>query len=208
MLTAKNGLEQTPEEAHKCILRGPTILRYDKDFVTHRVKLLESLGYAEARRMVVMRPGMLSFKDETVKEHAAWWKQTGLDDVKILRDNPGLLGSCSTEVLQAKLDFLSRVAGMSNEDITKAALFSFSLDGRLRARYFYALLKNELARFRSMSTLMKATDAVFLGMLQGGKFRIDRASKAEVKSYQEQVASPEFVAWREQQEALILRGRE
>ena len=125
--------------------------------------------------------------------------------MKIVTANPTLLGAPKTKELQEKLEFLSRVAGMSTVDLNNAgSLFHGSLDGRLRPRYFYALQKHRLARFRSMHTMMKVTDAAFLAMMQGGPCT-DRASKAEVARYQKLVASAGFVAWRERQEARILQ---
>ena len=208
MLTAtENGLDLPLEEARKCILRAPTILLYDNDDFGRRVKLLESLGYAEARTMVLANSNVLNFKEETVKEHAAWWKQTGLDHVKLVSVLPTLLGSSSTEELQAKLDFMSRVAGMSNDDLNNAgSLFHRSLDGRLRTRFFYALMKQQLGGRYGINSLMQVTDAAFLAMMQGGTVN-DRASKADVARYQKLVASAGFVAWRERQEAHILRSR-
>ena len=205
MLT-DGGLCQSPKEARECILRGPAVLRYDDDAVVARVALLTSLGYANARAMVLKEPRVLTYKDETVKEHAAWWQQTGLDHVKLVTTQPGLLGKCPVKEMQAKLNFLSHVAGMSKEDLNKApSLFGRSLDGRLRARYFYALQKNRLARFRSMNTMMGETDATFLAMVQGGTARRDRASEAEVARYRKLVTSAKFAAWRERQEAWLTR---
>ena len=77
------------------------------------------------------------------------------------------------------------------------------MEGRLWARYFYALQKNRLARFGSMNTMMGATDASFLAMMQGGA-KPDSASEAEVALYRKLVTSAKFVAWRERQEACIL----
>ena len=95
---------------------------------------------------------------------------------------------------------------MSNEDLNKAGpLFARSLDGRLRTRYFYALQKHRLARFGTMNTMMQKTDATYLAMMQGGPCT-DRASKAEVARYQKLVASAGFVAWRERQEARLVRS--
>jgi hypothetical protein len=74
------------------------------------------------------------------------------------------------------------------------------LDDRLRARYFYALLKGRLARFTSMNTMMKETDATFLAMLQNQPYGT-RASELEVARYDKLVKSAKFVAWRERQEA-------
>ena len=205
MLTAtENGLGLSLEEARKCILRGPQILSSDHGKVVLRVKLLESLGYPEARTMVLAQPPVLQFKDETVKESAAWWRQSGLDHVKIVTALPTLLG-VSVKELQAKLDFLRRVAGMSNDDLNKAgSLFARSLDGRLRPRYFYALLKGPVYRC-SMSTLMLEADPSYVAYALGrGNGRRKPASKAELARYREEVASPEFVAWREAQEAKLL----
>jgi hypothetical protein len=156
---------------------------------------------------VLKQPRVLNFKDQTVKETAAWWKQTGLDHVKLVTANPILLGVCSVKELQTKLDFLRRVAGMSDKDLNNAgSLFTFSLDGRLRKRYFYALLKHRLARFGRVSTMMNKTDASFLAMVQGRPCT-DRASKEEVARYHKLVTSAGFVAWRERQEArLVGRG--
>jgi len=95
------------------------------------------------------------------------------------------------------------VVGMSKVDLNNAAsLFGCSLDGRLRARYFYALLKHRLARFGSTSTMMNATDATFLAMMQG-RPQTDRASLAAVARYHKLVTSAKFVAWRERQEARL-----
>ena len=202
MLT-EGGLCQTVEEARECILRGPSVLMYDTDAVVVRVALLTNLGYADARAMVLKEPQLLNYKEETVKEHAAWWQQTGLDHVKLVTTQPGLLGKCPVKEMQAKLNFLSHVADMSKEDLNKAGpLFALSLDGRLRARYFYAMLKHRLARFGSMSTMMKVTDATFLAVVQGGTWK-DRASEAEVARYCKLVTSAKFAAWRVAQEAKL-----
>ena len=141
MLTATEaiGLGLSLEKARECILRGPAVLRFDHTKFVLRVKLLESLGYIEALTTVLANPTLLNYQEETVKEHAAWWMQTGLDHVKIVTANPTLLGAPKTIELQEKLDFLSRVAGMSNDDLNNAgSLFNRSLDGRLRTRFFYA----------------------------------------------------------------------
>ena len=201
MLTATvGGLGLSPDEARRCILRGPAVLRFDHDAVVRRVELLRSLGYPKAYEMVLTQPRVLNYKEETVREHAAWWKLTGLDHVKILKNSQNRLGAPSTAALQAKLDFL-RLAGMSTADLNNAhALFGLSLDGRLRARYFYARLKGKLARFGSMSTMFAETDASFLAMLQGQPCR-SRVSELEVARYDKLVKSAKFVAWRERQEA-------
>ena len=205
MLTVtEGGLGLSPEEARKCILRGPDVLRFDHGKVVLRVELLESLGYPNALATLLKEPRVLNFKEETVKESAALWKHSGLDHVKIVTGYPTLLGRAPAD-LQAKLNFLRHVAGMSNEDLNNAGhLLTRSLDIRLRARYFYALQKQQLGGRYGINTLMKETDTTFLAMMQGGTVK-DRASAAKVARYREPVASAEFVAWCKEQEARMLQ---
>jgi hypothetical protein len=202
MLTAtEGGLGLSPEDARHCILRSPQVLSSNSEKFTKRVELLKSLGYPEAHEMVLRNSSVLNFKEETVRDHAAWWKQTGLEHVKIVKAHPGLLGAPTTMELQARLDFLSGVAGMSPADLNNSGqLLTRSLDDRLRARYFYALLKGKLARFTSMNTMMSETDTSFLAMLQGQPAR-SRVSELEVARYNKLVKSAKFFAWRERVEA-------
>jgi hypothetical protein len=210
MLTAsEGGLGLSPEEARSCILRSPEVLRFDHDAVVRRVELLKSLGYPKAYEMVLKESRVLHYKDETVREHVAWWKQSGLDYVKLVSAQPNLLGVAPVDELQAKLDFLRCVAGMSPAELNNAAsLFTRDLDGRLRARYFYTLQEDKLARFGSINTMMQVKDSTFLAMLQGrSSITKELASEPEVARYKQQVASAEFVVWRERQEALLLAAK-
>ena len=201
MLTAtEGGLGLSPVAARNCILRSPNVFLYDHDDIVRRVELLQSLGYPTAYKMVLDQPRVLNYKDETVRERAAWWKQTRLDHVKIVPASPNLLGVSTTD-LQSKLDFLRRVVGMSTAQLNRApSLFTLSLDERLRARYFFALLKGRLGRFTSMNTMFTATDASFLAMLQNQPYGT-RASELEVARYDKLTTSAKFAAWRERQEA-------
>ena len=205
MLT-DGGLCKTVEEAREYILRDPQVLSHDNNAVVRRLALLTSLGYANARAMVLKQPRVLNYKEATVKEHAAWWQQTGLDHVKVVTALPTLLGGVPVKELQEKLDFLRRVAGMSKEDLNNAhSLFALSLDGRLRSRYFYALLKGAVYRC-SMSTLMLEADPSYVAFALGrGNGRRKPASKLEVARYRKLVTSAKFAAWRERQEAHLRR---
>jgi hypothetical protein len=210
MLTAtEGGLGLSPEEARSCILRSPEVPRFNHDAVVRRVALLKSLDYPKAFEMVLKASRVLNYKDETVREHVAWWKQSGLDHVKLVSAQPNLLGVAPVDELQAKLDFLRCVAGMSPAELNNAAsLFTRDLDGRLRARYFYTLQEDKLARFGSINTMMQVKDSTFLAMLQGrSSITKELASEPEVARYKQQVASAEFVVWRERQEALLLAAK-
>jgi hypothetical protein len=182
MLTAtEGGLGLSPEDAKRIVLLSPRVLSSDSEKFTKRVELLKSLGYTKAHEMALANSAVLNYKDETVREHAAWWKQTGLDHVKLITALPTLLGGASVEDLQARLDFLCIVAGMSTADLNNAGvLLALSLD-RLRARYFYTLQEGKLARFGTINTMMQKKDSVFLAMLQGRSSNIKEiASDLEV----------------------------
>ena len=198
MLTVtERGLGLSPDEARRHTLLNPQVLYSDFEKFTKCVELLESLGFADAHRMGLAQPRVLNYEEQTVREHAAWWKQTGLDYMKLVSTLPTLLGGVSVDELQARLVFLSRVAGMSAEQLNNAhALFTLRLDGRLRTRYFYALLTGKLGHFTSMNTMFKETDATFLAMLQGHA-STHRASELEVKRYEKLTTSAKFIEWRE-----------
>ena len=81
VLTATDdGLDLSLEEARKCILRHPGVLRFKHDKVMLRVKMLESLGYAEAPTMAAAQPLLLKYFGLKIEECAAWWKQSDEDE--------------------------------------------------------------------------------------------------------------------------------
>ena len=193
----KDGLNLPHEEARECILRVPSVLLYDNDDVLRRVALLKSLGYEEAGAMVLKQPSVLNFKEET----AAWWNQTGLDHVKLVTANQILLGVCSVEELQTKLNFLSRVAKLSVADLNSGgSLFAANLD-TLRSRFFYALKHGALERYK-LSTLVFCSDARFLRFVHQLDALADSRTIAE---YKQEVASTAFQKWVAQAEARRLR---
>ena len=174
LTTTEGGLGKSPEEAREAILLFPPVLTKQHDSFVKRVQLLEELGHREALELVSKHLALLSYGEERVRENDAWWKQSGLDYVKLIKSQPNLLGVCSTTELQAKLSFLRRVAGMSKKELNNAAsLFAFNLDGRLRPRYFYALLKGTAHR-SSTSTVMLETDPSYVAFALG-RGKIGRA---------------------------------
>jgi len=191
LLTAtEGGLGLTHDEARKCILLNPRVLQSDFEKFTKRVELVRSLGYADAHRMVLEASQLLGYKDETVIEHADWWRQhTGLDHVKVVTSQPTLLGACSTTSYQAKVDFLRDVAGLSDYDLNHGApFFGSSLEDKLRPRFFYAVQHGALERCK-LSTLTFCSDAVFLRMVH----RLDAPASADaVERYKETVSSAAF----------------
>jgi hypothetical protein len=198
MLTAtEGGLGLSPEGACSCILLSPNVLLYDHDAVVRRVELLKSLGFPQAYKMVLDQSRVLNFKDETVRDHAAWWKQSGLDHLKIVESYPLLLGVSKTG-LQEKLSFLRDVAGLSTDDLNNGGtFFQASLDKKLRPRFFYAWKHGALER-NKLSTLSFCSVATYLRKVH----QLDApADEDEVDLYKETIASADFQAWAAQEEA-------
>ena len=199
MLT-EGGLCQTVEEARQCILRGPEILRFNHDKVMQRVALLMSFGYVEALAVVLKQPRVLNYKEATVKEHAAWWQQTGLDHVKLVTVLPQLLGGVSVKELQAKLNFLSHLAKLSVADLNCGAPFFIAKPDKLRSRFFYALKHGALERYK-LSSLIFCSEARFLRLVH----QLDQVADArKVAEFKQELASPAFRAWAAQEEARRL----
>ena len=204
MLTAtEGGLGLSPDEARSCILRNPAVLRFDHDAAVRRGELLKTLGYPKAYEMVLKEPRVLAYTEETVRENAAWWKQTGLDHTKIIESEPTLLGCASTKQLAAKLGFLRHVARLSVSDLNNAApLLSYSLEKTLRPRFFYALANGALERCK-LSTLTVCSTATYLRKVH--QFGMP-ASEDEVDRFNDIVASAKFQAWANAQEETLRRG--
>ena len=213
LLTAtERGLGLSRGEALRRILVDPRVLGLNFSKLTRRMKLLESLGYKDGRRMVLTHTASVHSNEETVKASAAWWQEcSGLDHAKVITARPTLLGAVSAvQELQNKLDFLRDVVGMSNAQLNNAgSLFSLSLDGRLRRRYFYARQMDKLGGKYSFSTLALESDASFLAMLQGRPRprTTGIASAAEVADYKKHVTSAEFVAYCKEEEARLRADR-
>jgi hypothetical protein len=147
--------------------------------------------------MVLDQSRVLNFKDETVRDHAAWWKLSGLDHLKIVESYPLLLG-VSTTGLQEKLSFLRDVAGLSTDDLNLAApILASSLDKKLRPRFFYAWKHGALER-NKLSTLSFCSVATYLRKVH----QLDApADDDAVDLYKETIASADFQAWAAQEEA-------
>jgi len=208
---AEGGLGYTPERAAQRISADPRVLTRSPELVLKTAAVLEACGVADGMKAIAQVPKLLGLAASTLLEHADWWKQAGLDYKKILTAHPDLLGlssASSHKHLQDKLDFLRGVAGMSDAELNNAAsLFSYSLEDRMRPRYFYALQMGQLGGRFGINSLMQEKDSVFVAMMQGRpKSTKELASTAEVASYRALIASPDFVAWRTQQEAQRLRG--
>jgi hypothetical protein len=119
--------------------------------------------------------------------------------VKIVTSTPTLLGSASTTEFQAKLSFLRDVAWLRVDDLNNAApLLGYSLNNRLRPRFFYALNNAGALERNKLSSLTFCSEATYLRKVHQ---LVAPANEDAVKRYKQTVASADFQAWAAQEEA-------
>jgi hypothetical protein len=208
---ADGGLGYTPDRAASRVATHAALLNFTRTHVAKIAAVLEACGIAVGTKAIAAYPVLLNLKEETLLDHAAWWRQTGLDYKKILTAHPVLLCLRSDEsrnYVQEKLDFLRDVAGMSVDELNKAGvLFCLSLVDRLRPRFFYARLLGN-AYTCSMATLLGEVEASYLALAHGRiNGRVNRASAAELERYKRRIESPRFAAWCAGVEAKLVSAR-
>jgi hypothetical protein len=203
---AEGGLACTPERAALLLSTRSQVFAYTPEHILKSIAILEDCGMADGIKAITRQPQLLCMSTSALLERAAWWRQTGLDYKKILTVQPALM-CMPPSSMQFKLDFLRNVVGTSDDTLNMGAtLFSYSLDGRLRPRFFYAL-RMGTAQLYSMNTLMHEADPSFVAYALGRSGRLLPASAAEVASYKQTVASAEFIAWSQREEALRMRAK-
>ena len=192
------GLGLPGEVARQRVASYPCVLCYSREFVTERAAFLETLGVPDGRVAIGRHFVLLSSSDDKLRKGAEWLQSQGLDVKRVLKHHPQLLTNVSAEVLLAKLDFMRSVTGLATADIQSSFLI-YSLEGRMRLRYFCALQRGVADRY-PFSTLMQLSDASFLKIIDG----LDEpANPEEVAAYKAHIASPEFVAYMDEQERAI-----
>jgi hypothetical protein len=102
--------------------------------------------------------------------------------------------------LTVKLDFLLRVARCSVEQVhSSPVLIMYSLEARLRPRFFLVQQLGGRARELAISTVMQRSDKLFLLLLDDTS-----ADGWSVEGYHAHIASPAFRAWADAREAELL----
>ena len=199
------GLGYSVEKAARRVCANAALLAHKPEQVLETAAALEACGVAVGLRAIASQPFLLGFTTTALMQQATWWQHTGLDYKKVLTSYPSLLGMGGNRrtpaqqlhaKLQAKLEFLHDVVGMSLEALSKAGvLFGLDLDGRLRPRYFYARLWGSKYSC-TMTTLMLETDPSYVAYVLGRRnCRRIKATPEEVARYTTRLRSPLFQAW-------------
>jgi hypothetical protein len=221
---ADGGLGYTPERAALLVVAQPQLLAFSRERLLDTAAALEACGVADGTKAIAQEPGLPGSTASTLHEHAAWWRQKGLDYKKVRTAQPSLLKSSDQQLLD-KLDFLRAVKSLGKIlGSEKDAPFGRSPDGGLRPRFFYSLRCGNVfftanALGRSSSQPASASSGglrrrFFYSLRSGnvfstanalGRSSSQPASAADLASYKAAVESPEFIAWREREEALRRR---
>ena len=191
------GLGLSEEVARHRVASTPYVLSFSDGFVQQRAAFLETLGVPDGCAAIAQNLIFLGFAEDRLRKRVQWLQSQGLDVKRILSSNPTVV-MISAKALSPKLDFMRSVVGLDTSAIT-ARLLKASLDGVLRARYFYALQRGVLERYALVS-LVPCSDATFIKSIHRLK---TTASASEVAAYTAHIASPAFCAYMDEQEQQI-----
>jgi hypothetical protein len=197
------GLGLPVEVARRRVASYPNVLGYSKEFVEKRAVFLETLGVPDGRAAIARYFPLLGVSEITIRNGAEWMQSQGLDVSQMTSGHPQLLYR-SPDGLSLKLEFMRSVVGLSTSDIA-SPLLTYSLEDRMRPRYFYARQLGVEQRY-TFGTLMKCSDAAFLkraNSLAKGVY----ATAEDVAAYQAHIATPAFRAYMDEQEAAIRAER-
>lgn len=103
--------------------------------------------------------------------------------------------------LAAKLDFLRNVMGLEASQVDATQPFGYSLQERMRPRFFYARQRGTAL---GVSTMLKSSGPVFVGYAHGASNCVaEPACAADVAAYTAHIASPEFKRYCDAEEARL-----
>jgi len=197
------GLGLPVEVAQRRVASFPQVLNFSKEFVEKRAAFLETLGVPDGRAAIASQFQLLGYGDDTLRNGAEWLRSQGLDLMRMVSAHPQLL-YYSPEGLSPKLEFMRSVVGLDTSEIVSAYLI-YSLEDRMRPRYFYALQCGIEQRY-AFGSLMKCSDAVFVKMANSLAKGV-HATAEDVAAYQAHIATPAFRAYMDEQEAAISAER-
>ena len=193
------GLGLSLEVAQKRVASYPPVLGFSKEFMVKRAAFLEMLGVPDGRAAIAGFFRLLGNEEDTLRRGAECLRSQGLDVVRMLSKHPQLL-YLSPEGLSLKLDFMRSVVGLNTSEISSAFLL-YSLEDRMRPRYFYALQRGVEQRY-TLGSLVQYADAGFLKMANS-LAKGAQATAADVVAYKAHIATPAFRAYMGEQEAAI-----
>jgi len=185
------GLALPEEAAQRRVATSPQVLNYRKEHVLKRAAFLESLGVHDGRAAIARNFTFLGLTEEKLQSCADWFQSQGLDVKQMVSTQPQLL-MLTPDVLSPKLGFLRDVVGLSSDAVLPAFLV-WSLEGRLRPRWFYAVQRGIEQRY-SFSTLAGTSDATYVKMANG-LGRLKYATVGDVAALKAYFASQAFLAY-------------
>ena len=193
------GLGLPVEVARRQVASYPQVLGFSKELVETRISFLETLGVPDGRAAVAQHFQFLGSSEIRLRNGAEWLRAQGLDVVRMVSAHPDLLWR-SPEGLLPKLDFMHTVVGLDTSEIASPFL-TYSLEDRMRPRFFYALQRGVEQRY-TFGSLVIPSDVNFLKMANS-LAKGTHATAADVVAYRAHIATPAFRAYMDEQEAAI-----
>ena len=137
------GLHLSEEVVRRRVASCPEVLHRwsSRESVQKRAAFLETLGVPDGRAAIASQFPLLGFAEDKLRSNAEWLRSQGLDVKRILSSHPSLLMHAAKN-LSPKIDFMRNVVGLDVGDLS-AALPSYSLENKMRPRFFYAMQQTE-----------------------------------------------------------------
>jgi hypothetical protein len=189
------------EDALVALFRFGRWIEHTPSAIAARAAFLErEFGVSDGVRVSLHVSALLHFSDDTLRNKAAALQAEGLDALRLLAAAPRL-ASIGAEALRHKAAWLRDVAGLTAEEVNAApALLAYSLNGRVRPRFFFAARLRALDG-RALMTFCYPADDEFLA----NTLRHTAAATWSVEQYRRHIASKEFNDWADAREAELRR---
>ena len=194
------GVGLSEEVARRRVALFPQVLIKvkSKESLQKRAAFLETLGFVDGRAAIAKELCLLGPAEDLLRSNAEWLRSQGLDLKRIFSAQHEAL-ILSAQSLSPRLEFLRGVVGLGSKDIGPLFL-SFSLQSRMRPRWFYAMQRGVEQRY-TIRTLIGRSDAAYVNLVNG--LPKGATTEAEVAAYKAYIASPAFRAYMDEQEHNI-----
>lgn len=139
------------------------LLAYAPTWLDRNLVMPTSLGL-DAKMMVKRYPLTLTHSEEAIRTRITFFKESGLDPIRIINAVPHVTGYNVQRKLRPIVEFITEEMGRSLEEITHCPrCFSVSLTDRLSPRYKYLILHGRRNDY-SLNSICSTTDDRFASL--------------------------------------------
>jgi len=143
------------------VASSPTLLGLLPYTLETKMNLLVSLGL-NANLILRRSPRIFTHSEQSMRQHVLFFKDMGLDTVRIINAKPDALNLRIERTLRPLIDYITIEMGRSLDDINKCPrCFSTSLEQRLKPRHEYLKLHGKRQDY-SLRVICGFTDERFV----------------------------------------------